>query len=265
MAIPVSVLAKLRALLVREAPQQVVPIREALRRTAATNLEHGVVGVTDRGGESVITRGNAISVKADPSDLRHAKNSGSNVIDFHTHPNPSVGFFGVAPSKMDFSYYGKQYPFTGDRELRTLIATPPVREPGVRQGASFNFFATDNPSKVFDPMMSDLTKWELQRAARRGKFDSVKDSPMLRSYLDSGGSMEELLGEVAPLLYLRRRAEQGLGRHEFEFGGRRLAPDPESNDVSVFKLLEPNSMDVIRAQKFASGGLAQYKECNCGR
>lgn len=49
---PISVLAKLRALLAREAPQQADVIREALRQTAQTGREHSVIGLANEGGAS---------------------------------------------------------------------------------------------------------------------------------------------------------------------------------------------------------------------
>ena len=54
---PLSTLAKLRALLAREAPQQAEVIRDALRQTAQTGREHSVIGLADEGGASAITRG----------------------------------------------------------------------------------------------------------------------------------------------------------------------------------------------------------------
>ena len=118
---PVSVLAKLRALLAREAPEQAAVIREGLRGTAATGREHSVVGAATQGGPSRLTMGEEGSVVPNRRDLMRAIGEGADVpiVDFHTHPGEGYSVFEAAPSRQDFSFYAKNYPLVGTRDLRT--------------------------------------------------------------------------------------------------------------------------------------------------
>lgn len=266
MPLTVSALAKLRALIAREAPQQAAPIREALARTAQSGREHSVVGLADRGGASVVTRGTEAAVTPNEFDLWSSIREPGNphIVDFHTHPGEGYSTFETAPSRQDFKFYAEQYPSTQGRDIRTLIAVPPTRE-GVRRGTSYNFFSTDKPAKVFDPRALDAAQFELQRAGAKGSFRSIQDDPLFREYFDYGGDLGDLLGDTAPLALLRHRAAQGLGRHEFELGGKQMTPNREATDVELFRRLEAPALEVLRQKKFARGGLAQYKECACGR
>jgi len=268
---PVSTLAKLRALLAREAPEQAATIREALRQTAQTGREHSVIGLAREGGPSAITRGGDSSVKPNTFDLRAALRApgAPAIVDFHTHPGAGFSVFETAPSRQDFTFYSSEYPpARSARDIRTLIAVPPERG-GMRRGTSYNFFATDNPQRVFDPKALDAARFELQRAGSKGAFRSVQDDPLFREYFDYGGDLGELLEDVSPLSLLRYRAGQGLGRHELQLGNKQLTPSPESTDTELFRRLEGPSLEVLRSKKFKQGGavrgaLNYVKECSCG-
>lgn len=267
---PVSVLAKLRALLAREAPEQANVIREALRQTAQTGREHSVIGLANEGGASAITRGTESSVKPNAFDLRAARRAPGDpaIVDFHTHPGAGFSIFETAPSRQDFTFYSTEYPPTRTgRDIRTLIAVPPTRD-GMRRGTSYNFFATDNPQRVFDPKMLDAARFELQRAGSKGAFRSIQDDPLFREYFDYGGDLGELLEDVSPLTLLRYRSGQGLGRHELQLGNKQLTPSPDSTDTELFRRLEGPAVEVLRSRKFQQGGavrgaLNHVKECSC--
>jgi hypothetical protein len=259
---PVSALAKLRALLAREAPEQAGVVREALRRTGQTGREHSVIGLTNEGGASSITRGTESSVTPNEYDLRQAVRApgAPSILDFHTHPGAGFSIFETAPSRQDFSFYSTNYPpaKTG-RDIRTLIAVPPTRD-GMRRATSYNFFSTDNPQRVFDPKMLDAARFELQRAGSKGAFKSIQDDR---------GDLGELLEDVSPLTLLRYRSGQGLGRHELQLGNKQITPSPESTDTELFRRLEGPAVEVLRSKKFQKGGavrgaLNTVKECSCG-
>jgi len=267
---PVSVLAKLRALLAREAPQQADVVREALRQTARTGREHSVIGLANEGGASAITRGTESGVTPNAFDLRVARRAPGSpaIVDFHTHPGAGYSIFETAPSRQDFTFYSTEYPEVRGRDVRTLIAVPPERE-GMRRGTSYNFFATEKPEMVFDPKMLDAARFELQRAGSKGSFRSIQDDPLFREYFDYGGDLGELLEDVSPLAVLRYRSGQGLGRHELELGRKQITPNPESTDVELFRRLEGPAIEVLRSKKFQKGGavrgaLNKVKECSCG-
>ena len=256
-------LAALRRLLMREAPAQRAPIEEALRRTARTDREHSVVG-TAEGRPGRVTEGGENFVTPSPSDIRSAVHIADGpVIDFHTHP-PGYTAFDVAPSDLDLQFYSSAYPLAG-RELRTMIALPPRRD-GARDsyGTAFNFFATDNPAAMLDPRRFSTARYELQHAARKGKFRALQDDAAMREYFDYGGDIGDLLGDVSPLMLMRLKAAQGLARHAVQLGGRNLSPNPDATDARVFRTIEPAAIEFLRAKGLARGGLAQLKECGCG-
>lgn len=259
----ISVLAKLRALLAREAPEQAATIREALRQTAQTGREHSVVGLANEGGESMITRGGVDRVTPNAFDVKAARRAPGNpqIIDFHTHPSRES--FVVQPSPDDLSFYATNYP--AGRELRTLIASHPERlDP--RSRASYNFFSTDNPAQVLSPLAFTNARKELQFAARpTGPLRSIQDDPVVRDYLDSGGDVGALLDDSASLLFMRYLANKGVGRHEMELGGRQAAPDPSVTDTELFRRMEGPAVEFLRSKKFNRGGLAQLKEALHGR
>lgn len=262
-----SVLAKLRALLAREAPEQAQVIREALRKTAQTGREHSVVGLADEGGQSAINRGTESTVKPNQFDVRRAKQASGQpaVVDFHTHPD-AIPFI-VRPSQPDLEFYSSEWGPVRGRDIRTLIATPPGSDGGFKSGSAYNFFATEDPAKVLDPALFDKVRNELQFAARpKGSLRSLLDEPMISQYIeDSGENIGTLLEDASPLFLMRHQANKGLGRHELELGGYRLTPDPEITDREVFRRLENPILDFLKSKGFAQGGLAQYRECACGR
>jgi hypothetical protein len=263
---PISTLAKLRALLAREAPEQADVIRDALRQTAQTGREHSVVGLASEGGPSVITRGTVDRVTPNAFDLKAARRAPGNpqIIDFHTHPSREA--FVVQPSQDDLTFYSTNYP--AGRELRTLIASHPERlDP--RSRAAYNFFATDNPAQVLSPLAFTNARKELQFAARpKGPLRSIQDDPILREYLDSGGDVGALLDDSSSLLFMRYLANKGVGRHEMELGGRQAAPNPSVTDTELFRRMEGPALEFLKSKKFKQGGavrspLNHMKECSC--
>lgn len=267
----VSVLAKLRALLAREAPEQAATISEALRKSASTGNEVSVVGSPNMPRKSTITIGKPDTVIPSASDramaLDYAR-PGQGIIDFHTHPYGSdESMFLVRPSQADLTYFNTNYKPDDfyDRELRTLIVQPPsLRE---RMPAAYSLFATNKPA-VLAPRQADIARNELQMAARKGRFKSIMDDPAFRDYFEYGGDIGDLIGDVAPMLMLRHRAAQGIGRHEYELSGRTLTPNREATEANLLKRMEPAALEVLREKKYAKGGparggLNQIKECSC--
>ena len=250
-----SALRKFRELINREAPEQANKIREALRLTKQTGREHSVIGLANEGGESVITRGTESSVMPNSFDLRTAKSAPGSptIVDFHTHPSEGYSIFQTAPSRKDFEFYSREYPSKAGRDLRTLVAVPPTKD-GARNTTSYNFFETRDPSKVFDPNILDSARYELQHAGKRGSFKSIQDDPVLREYFDYGGDLASLLEDATPLALMRYRAGQGLGRHELQLGGTKLAPTPGATDVELFRQLERPAVELLKSKKFAKGG-----------
>ena len=259
MPISTSVLAKFGKLLAKESPEQAAQIREALRRTARSDLEHSVIGLAEQGGPSSITRGREASVIPNAADLRRAVRATGrpSIMDFHTHPQLGATF-NVAPSPTDFVFYSNEYPLSTGRELRTLIAAPPTRDP--RSAASYNFFATDNPQQAFDPKVLDNARVELQRAGAKGSFRKIQDDPLFAEYFEYGGELGDLLGEASPLMLQRYRAAQGKARHELELGDRQVTPAPGATDAELFRRIEGPAMDILRSKKFAKGGLVSLAQ-----
>jgi hypothetical protein len=253
----VSVLAKLRTLLAREAPEQAGTIREAIIQSARTGNEASVVGPANIPRLSKITIGRPDTVQPNVSDrtaaLDYAK-PGQGIIDFHTHPyGADDSMFLVRPSSTDLSYFNTNYKPGDfqDRELRTLIVQPPsLRD---RMPAAYSMFATDKPA-VLAPRLLDTARNELGMAARKGRFKSIMDDPTFRDYFDYGGELSDLVADAAPLLMLRHRAAQGVGRHEYGLSGRTLTPNPESTEANLLQRLEPAALEVLREKKYAKGG-----------
>ena len=250
-----SALKKFRDMIRREAPEQANQIREALLRTKQTGREHSVIGLANEGGESAITRGTNDSVLPNTFDLRTAKRAPGSptIVDFHTHPGQGYSIFETAPSRKDFEFYATEYPSKAGRDLRTMIAVPPTRD-GARRSTSYNFFETQDPAKSFDPRTLDAARFEMQRAGKKGSFKSIQDDPALREYFNYGGDLGSILEDVAPLALMRYRAGQGLGRHELQLGGTKLARSPGATDVELFRQLEGPALEILRSKKFAKGG-----------
>lgn len=258
-------LAKLMLLLRREAPAQAEVVREALRRSAESGMEHAVVGPAKQADvRSRIVRGTEQEVQPSKADRERALQSGQPVLDFHTHPAAPrrTSVVGVAPSPQDVSYYGWYYPdrdlYPSVGELRSLIAAPPSRP----DRTSYHFFSTDQPSRVFDTQAFDDATRELQYAANRGRLRSVMDDPLFRDYFEYNGA-GDLMQDIAPLVLLSRRAEQGRGRQEFMLPQQPMGFNPESSPAEFYRRAEPTMLDILREKKFARGGLAQAKECSC--
>jgi hypothetical protein len=128
-------------------------------------------------------------------------------------------------------------------------------------------FATDKPA-ILAPRLLDTARNELGMAVRKGRFSSIMDDPTFRSYFDHGGELSDLVANAAPMLMLRHRAAQGVGRHEYGLSGRTLTPNPESTEANLLQRMEPTALEVLRERKYAQGGavrspLNKIKECSC--
>jgi len=264
-------LSKFVKLIAKEAPVQAKTIREALGQAFTKNLEHSVVGSADRGYAGSIVSGDWDSVKPNQLDILRAVKSNRPIVDFHTHPQSGQAAFDVAPSGGDFHFASNEYfPGKENRELRTLIASPANAVD--RVPSSYSFFATDNPSKVFDRRALDNAIFELQRAGKKGLLKSIMDDPRFREYFDAGGSLGDLAENIAPLSLLNLREAQGLGRGQLELSGRRLAPEnPESTNKNLFDVMNPLAVEFFSRKGFAEGGkvknpgtkLKNSKSCDC--
>ena len=252
-------LSALMRLLSKEAPAQARQIREALGRAYTSNIEHSVVGSADKGPAGSIVSGTYDSVAPNQFDIARAlKNSGS-IADFHTHPTIGQTAFDISPSSSDFRFASNEYfPGKQDRELRTIIASP--ADPGSRSPSAYSFFATDNPSKVFDKRKLDAAVFELQRGGSKGTFKSVIDDPRFREYFDYGGSMGELVENIAPLSLLDLRKAQGMGRGEVVLSGRPLSQNSESTNTELFKIMNPSAVELLTRKGFAEGGAVHMDE-----
>ena len=247
-------LSSLMKLLSKEAPAQAKSIREALGRAYTKDLEHSVVGSSDRGPAGSIMSGDWDSVKPNQFDIVRAVKSNRPIVDFHTHPRSGQAAFDIAPSEGDFRFYSNEYfPGKQNRELRTLIASPANSID--RVPSSYSFFATDNPSKVFDRRALNNAVYELHRTGSKGTFKSIMDDPRFREYFDAGGSLGDLAENIAPLSMLELRKAQGLGRGEFQLSGRKLAEEnPQSTNKELFEAMNPAAVEFLTRKGFAKGG-----------
>ena len=248
-------IASLMKLVAREAPAQAKTIREALGRAFSKDLEHSVVGSSDRGPAGKIMSGDWDSVRPNQFDIAQAVKSDRPIVDFHTHPRAGQAAFDVAPSEGDFMFAANEYfPGKQNRELRTIIASP--ANLAERVPTSYSFFATDNPSKVFDRRALNNATYELQRAGSKGTFKSVMDDPRFRQYFEAGGTMGDLAGNLAPLSMLDLRKAQGLGRGEVQLSGRQVAPQVSNKDL--FNAMNPLAVEFLTRKGFAEGGSVAY-------
>jgi hypothetical protein len=252
-------LSALMRLLSKEAPAQARQIREALGRAYTSNVEHSVVGSADKGPAGSIVSGTYDSVAPNQFDIARALKSNGSIADFHTHPAIGQTAFDISPSSSDFRFASNEYfPGKQDRELRTIIASP--ADPGSRSPSAYSFFATDNPSKVFDKRKLDAAVFELQRGGSKGTFKSVIDDPRFREYFDYGGSMGELVENIAPLSLLDLRKAQGMGRGEVVLSGRPLSQNSESTNTELFKIMNPSAVELLTRKGFAEGGAVHMDE-----
>ena len=252
-------LSALMRLLSKEAPAQARQIREALGRAYTTNLEHSVVGSADKGPAGSIVSGTYDSVAPNQLDIARALKSNGSIADFHTHPTIGQPAFDISPSSSDFRFASNEYfPDKQDRELRTIIASP--ADPSSRSPSAYSFFATDDPSKVFDRRKLDAAVFELQRGGSKGTFKSILDDPRFREYFDQGGSMGELVENIAPLSLFDLRKAQGLGRGEVVLSGRPLSQNPESTNTELFKMMNPSAVEFLTRKGFAEGGAVHMDE-----
>ena len=244
-------LSSLMKLLSKEAPAQAKSIREALGRAYTKDVEHSVVGSSDRGPAGSIMSGDWDSVQPNQLDIQRALKSDKSIVDFHTHPQGGQAAFDIAPSESDFRFYSNEYfPGAKGRELRTIIASPAAN----RTPTSYSFFATDNPSNVFDRRTMNNAVYELQRAGPKGIFKSVMDDPRFREYFDAGGTMGELAGNIAPLSLLDLRKAQNLGRGELKLSGKPLSQNRDSSNIELFNMMNPQAVEFLKSKKFAEGG-----------
>jgi hypothetical protein len=252
-------LSALMRLLSKEAPAQARQIREALGRAYTSNVEHSVVGSADKGPAGSIVSGTYDSVAPNQLDIARALKSNGSIADFHTHPTIGQPAFDISPSSSDFRFASNEYfPGKQDRELRTIIASP--ADPSSRSPSAYSFFATDDPSKVFDRRKLDAAVFELQRGGSKGTFKSVLDDPRFREYFDQGGSMGELAENIAPLSLFDLRKAQGLGRGEVVLSGRPLSQNPESTNTELFRMMNPSAVEFLTRKGFAKGGAVHMDE-----
>jgi len=252
-------LSALMRLLSKEAPAQARQIREALGRAYTSNVEHSVVGSADKGPVGSIVSGTYDSVAPNQFDIARALKSNGSIADFHTHPTIGQPAFDVSPSSSDFRFASNEYfPGKQDRELRTIIASP--ADPGSRSPSAYSFFATDDPSKVFDKRKLDAAVFELQRGGSKGTFKSVLDDPRFREYFDQGGSMGELAENIAPLSLFDLRKAQGMGRGEVVLSGRPLSQNPESTNTELFRMMNPSAVELLTRKGFAKGGAVHMED-----
>ena len=248
-------ITSLMKLVAREAPAQAKTIREALGKAFSKDIEHSVVGSSDRGPVGTIMSGDWDSVNPNQLDILRAVKSDRPIVDFHTHPRAAQAAFDVAPSEGDFRFAANEYfPGKQNRELRTIIASP--ANLAERVPTSYSFFATDNPSKVFDRRALNSAVYELQRAGSKGTFKSVMDDPRFRQYFEAGGTMGDLAENLAPLAMLDLRKAQGLGRGELQLSGRNIAPQVSNKDV--YKAMNPLAVEFLTRKGFAEGGSVSY-------
>jgi hypothetical protein len=248
-------ITSLMKLVAREAPAQAKTIREALGRAFSKDIEHSVVGSSDRGPAGTIMSGDWDSVNPNQLDILRAVKGDRPIVDFHTHPRAAQAAFDVAPSEGDFRFAANEYfPGKQNRELRTIIASP--ANLAERVPTSYSFFATDNPSKVFDRRALNSAVYELQRAGSKGTFKSVMDDPRFRQYFEAGGTMGDLAENLAPLAMLDLRKAQGLGRGELQLSGRNIAPQVSNKDV--YKAMNPLAVEFLTRKGFAEGGSVSY-------
>lgn len=250
-----SPLAKLMMLLREEAPAQADRVREALRRTMNTGLEHSVIGpaMEDVRGSSIGV-GKKDSVVPNRADYDFASASGQPILDFHTHPlQPGeTSSVVVAPSAQDLYYYPGAYEHAR-RGVRTLIAQPPL--PSERKASAFNFFETDRPQYAFDPSDRLKAVLELQHSAYKGAFDPVVKSPDLVTHFEAADDLGDVIGDFAPLALLRRRAEQGLGRSVIGLPSQPISPfAPQVSWATLYDRLQPIMLEELRRKKLARGG-----------
>ena len=244
-------LSSLMKLLSKEAPAQAKSIREALGRAYTKDVEHSVIGSSDRGPAGSIMSGDWDSVQPNQLDIQRALKSDKSIVDFHTHPQGGQAAFDIAPSESDFRFYSNEYfPGAKGRELRTIIASPAAN----RTPTSYSFFATDNPSNIFDRRTMNNAVYELQRAGSKGTFKSVMDDPRFREYFDAGGTMSELAGNIAPLSLLDLRKAQNLGRGELKLSGKPLSQNRDSSNIELFNMMNPQAVEFLKSKKFAEGG-----------
>jgi hypothetical protein len=250
-------MSSLLKLVAREAPEQFQSIREALLRTFNTGLEHSVIGSTRMGGPSKVVQGINDSVTPSKLDVVNARRNidQSGLIDFHTHPrqNNSVSEFKVTPSDADLqtwmSYYGGSRTATTPNEIKTMVGSPPSRQDGVT--SAYNFFATNKPNQTLDRRAYDAARYELQRSK---SLQSLKDIPEVRQYLDTGGTLGDVLSSASPMVLQKLYAQKGLGRHDMRLSNAPVA-GPLGTESNLFDQIVNPSLEVLKAKRFAEGGM----------
>jgi hypothetical protein len=253
-------MSSLLKLVAREAPEQFQSIREALLRTFNTGLEHSVVGSTRMGGPSKVVQGVNDSVVPNKLDVVNARRNidQSGLIDFHTHPrqNNSVSEFKITPSDADLqtwmSYYGGSRTAATPNEIKTMVGSPPSRQDGVT--SAYNFFATNKPNQTLDRRAYDAARYELQRSK---SLQSLKDIPEVRQYLDTGGTLGDVLSSASPMVLQKLYAQKGLGRHDMRLSNAPVA-GPLGTENNLFDQIVNPSLEVLKAKRFAEGGSVSY-------
>jgi NTP pyrophosphatase (non-canonical NTP hydrolase) len=255
-------MSSLLKLVAREAPEQFQSIREALLRTFNTGLEHSVIGSTRMGGPSKVVQGVNDSVMPNRLDVVKARRNidQSGLIDFHTHPrqNNSVSEFKVTPSDADLqtwmTYYGGSRTATTPNEIKTMVGSPFSRQDGVT--SAYNFFATNKPNQTLDRRAYDAARYELQRSK---PLQALKDIPEVRQYLDTGGTLGDVLSAASPMALQKLYAQKGLGRHDMRLSNAPVA-GPLGSESNLFDQIVNPAMEVLDSKKFGSfadGGIVQ--------
>lgn len=255
-------MSSLLKLVAREAPEQFQSIREALLRTFNTGLEHSVIGSTRMGGPSQVVQGVNDSVMPNRLDVVKARRNidQSGLIDFHTHPrqNVSVSEFKVTPSDADLqtwmSYYGGSRTATTPNEIKTMVGSPPSRQDGVT--SAYNFFATNQPNQTLNRRAYDAARYELQRSK---SLQSLKDIPEVRQYLDTGGTLGDVLSSASPMVLQKLYAQKGLGRHDMRLSNAPVT-GPLGSESSLFDQIVNPSLEVLKSKRFAEGGSVSYDQ-----
>jgi hypothetical protein len=253
-------MSSLLKLVAREAPEQFQSIREALLRTFNTGLEHSVIGSTRMGGPSQVVQGVNDSVTPNKLDVVKARRNidQSGIIDFHTHPrqNNSVSEFKITPSDADLqtwmSYYGGSRTATTPNEIKTMVGSPFSRQDGVT--SAYNFFATNKPNQTLDRRAYDAARYELQRSK---SLQSLKDIPEVRQYLDTGGTLGDVLSSASPMVLQKLYTQKGLGRHDMRLSNAPVA-GPLGTERDLFDRIVDPALEVLKAKRFAEGGSVSY-------
>jgi hypothetical protein len=190
------------------------------------------------------------------------------VLNFHTHPEDSVGLGAVVPSDADLNVWSQlpgEWPgrFRSGKpyDLTFSIATPPRNYE--RHGydkfvpTPFMAFRTDSDlmqkRRMMVPVRHDNARAEIALAAHRGKLDPLRKRLEAVSGLARGDSLlYDLIDSSDKHTVFRYFADKGEGTFDYSLGGNRLMPFAE--DQELFDMLYPYARQVLEDKKFKHGG-----------